>query len=186
MRGQRLFLSLMKPSDIVLLVAESNLEVFQIDSALTQKGSKLHLKVARRFGEVTCVFQGIGIYEDREIYPLPSLILLDLRSGNDLRIVEWVRQVSPAPDTPIIGIGDFSEEGPIQGAFEAGINAYYDKREGFGDLAEVILSIEIVAENSSKDDLPRMFSKSMGVSTDQFICSPYFRNTSRKSSVVRK
>lgn len=135
-------LDLVKPDELILLVAQNNNEIFQIEQAISRRGAALFLRVSRRFEEVCCHFMGIGVYQNRALYPMPSVVLVDLSSQDGERIVRWIRTSSVAPHTPIIGLGNFSEDSVIQKSFDYGVNAYYGKKEGFNELAELLIQIQ--------------------------------------------
>jgi hypothetical protein len=74
-------------------VIEQDLQlIFKLQDACEDYGLKL--TIARSADEATLYLRGIGVYGDRETYPVPGLILLDTESRNavDLRVLEWVRE----------------------------------------------------------------------------------------------
>ena len=62
------------------------------------------LKIARSSQEAILYLRGIGVYEDREHYPLPSVLLLDSQSpdGSDLDVISWIREQAEHKDLPVI------------------------------------------------------------------------------------
>jgi CheY-like chemotaxis protein len=53
---------------------------------------------------------GHGVYSDRANYPLPELILLDLRMPhvNGFEFMEWLRSQPQAQTIPVVAVADFS------------------------------------------------------------------------------
>src|SRR5688572_23044506 len=137
----------MKPDDLILLVAESNKQIFEIEQALGGIGPSLRIRSARRLEEVCCYFRGVGIYQNRTSHRLPALALVDLSSLDGLKIVNWIRKQSKAPNTPIVGFGNIASD-EIQVALEAGITAYYPTSGGFLQLAGLLQDLDLPGDES--------------------------------------
>lgn len=88
---------------------------------------------------------GEGKYSDRECYPLPVLMLLDLklprRSGHE--ILAWLRQQPELKRLPVIVLTSSKENMDINQAYDLGANSYLVKPIGLTALVEVIQTLNL-------------------------------------------
>ncbi|MDB6123493.1 MAG: response regulator receiver protein [Pedosphaera sp.] len=87
---------------------------------------------------------GSGVYADRSKYPLPDLMLLDLKmprkTGFD--VLEWARSQEKFKSLPILVLTASNQEGDIRRAYELGANSYLVKPVGIHTLIEMVKMIE--------------------------------------------
>jgi CheY-like chemotaxis protein len=87
---------------------------------------------------------GRGVYADRAAYPLPSLILLDLKlPGIDGH--EVLRQIKSTPELkrlPVIILTSSREEGDRALSYDNGANSYLVKPVSFEGFVDVVRQIE--------------------------------------------
>ena len=84
------------------------------------------------------------MYEDRVRYPMPDLILTDLRMGpvSGIDLVEWVRcQMSPLKDTTIIMLTGSARPGDVDAARQAGVQNVCRKPTKLEELRELLANI---------------------------------------------
>src|SRR4051812_13273139 len=74
-------------------------------------------------------FSGVGDYSDRELYPLPILIVLDLKlPGNGgMELLPIIRRNRETKAIPIVVLTSEEDERIIRGAYELGANSYLVK-----------------------------------------------------------
>ncbi len=88
---------------------------------------------------------GKGVYADRDLFPLPVMILLDLKMPcrTGLEVLEWIRrQPAPLKRIPVIIMTSSGQEIDINRAYEMGANSYIVKPITFDRLLETIKGIE--------------------------------------------
>lgn len=86
------------------------------------------------------------MYADRATYPLPDVIMTDLRMGAEsgITLVEWVRgQVAPVRDTPMIILTGSAPPPEFEAAERAGAQRVYRKPTKFEDLRMLIEEIAV-------------------------------------------
>ena len=86
------------------------------------------------------------MYADRAVYPLPDVIITDLRMGADsgITLVEWVRsQAPPVRDTPVIILTGSARPPELEAAQRAGAQRVYRKPTRFEDLQKLIEEIAL-------------------------------------------
>lgn len=93
-------------------------------------------------GEVaTHYLSGVAQYSNREDFPLPSLILLDLKlpRKNGFEVLSWLRkQAVPLNRLPVVVFSSSNQPADVNRAYELGANAYMVKPAGFDELSETI------------------------------------------------
>ncbi len=89
--------------------------------------------------------QGVGDYADRDRYPFPMLILLDLklprRSGHE--ILGWLRQQPQLKRLPVIILTSSQQNTDVNRAYDLGANSYLVKPVGLTALVDVIKMIKM-------------------------------------------
>jgi CheY-like chemotaxis protein len=93
---------------IILLLENSTEYLFQLDQAFRSAEVTQGLRVARYGNEAILYLKGIGIYGDREHFPLPNLIIIDLLipDGSALAVYGWVRRNPEFAKVPIVLLND--------------------------------------------------------------------------------
>lgn len=87
---------------------------------------------------------GIGPFADREAYPLPNLILLDLKLPG-LDGFEVLKRIKSAPvlkRLPVVILTSSREEGDRALSYDIGANSYLVKPVSFEGFLEVVRQIE--------------------------------------------
>jgi DNA-binding response OmpR family regulator len=93
---------------IILLLENSTDYLFQLDQTFRSAAVTQALRVARYGNEAILYLKGIGIYGNREHYPLPNLIIIDLLipDGSALAVYGWVRRNPEFAQVPIVLLND--------------------------------------------------------------------------------
>jgi CheY-like chemotaxis protein len=99
---------------------------------------------------------GEGRFADRAAYPLPVLILLDLklprRSG--LEVLQWVRQQPGLKRLRVVVLTSSNQKSDIDRAYELGANSYLIKPGTFDSLLEMMKAVDLYwMLTSEKPDL---------------------------------
>lgn len=134
----------MKVTDFtILLVEDDPNDILLIQRAFAKASLVNPVRVVRDGEEALRYLDGRGLYGDRSRYPLPSLILLDLKlpRKSGIEILEWVRQQSPLRHTPVIVLTSSKEMADINRAYALGANSYLVKPVDFDGLLEMVKAI---------------------------------------------
>lgn len=79
--------------------------------------------------EAFCYFKGEGAYADRNKFPMPGVVLLDLKlpgtSGFD--VLAWIKQQSSLKGILIVAISGHSEITQVKRAYALGANSFLTK-----------------------------------------------------------
>ncbi len=86
---------------------------------------------------------GRGIYADRTAYPLPSLVLLDLKMPREtgFDMLRWIRKHPEVGNLPVVIFSGSELEADIQRAYAGGADSYLVKPIGFNALIEMVKDI---------------------------------------------
>jgi len=86
---------------------------------------------------------GLGIYADRDRFPLPSLILLDLKMprATGFEILKWIRKHPELGQLPVLILSGSELQDDIQRAYDIGANSYLVKPLGFEALVGLVARI---------------------------------------------
>lgn len=130
----------------ILIVEDNPTDILLIQRAFRQIDlSHISLQIVRDGDTAVFYLSGEGEYSDRERYPLPMLILLDLklprRSGHE--ILAWVRQQPDLKRLPIIMLTSSREAVDVNQAYDLGINSYLVKPIGFTALVEMLKTLNL-------------------------------------------
>jgi len=131
-----------KPAHI-LLIEDNRMDVELILDAFREArlGNQIH--VVRNGQEALDYLFGQGEYADRQAYPLPDLILLDLKlPGIDGH--EVLRRVKETPGLkrlPVVVLTSSRKEGDRALSYDNGANSYLVKPVSFEGFLEVVRQV---------------------------------------------
>jgi len=86
---------------------------------------------------------GRGIYADRQRYPMPALVLLDLKMprATGFDVLRWIRNHPEVGGLPVVVFSGSELQDDIQQAYAGGADSYLVKPIGFGALIELVKNI---------------------------------------------
>ena len=89
---------------------------------------------------------GTPPYSDRKKYPLPSLILLDLKMprGTGFEVLKWIRQHPELGHLPVVVLSGSELQDDVRKAYGVGANSYLVKPIGFENLVNLVRNITAV------------------------------------------
>lgn len=103
------------------------------------------LMVARDGDEAVAYLAGEGEFADRARYPLPILLLLDLklprRSG--LEVLEWLRRQPGLKRLPVVVLTTSREQGDVNRAYDLGANSYLVKPVALSALVDMVRTLDL-------------------------------------------
>lgn len=114
---------------IILLVEDNEDDVFLTEKAFSKAGCNVSWRIVTDGDEAISYLAGEGKFADRNEYPFPGLILLDLklpyRSG--LEILRWMRENDMLGKTTVAVLTSSNEPSDLKRAYELGTNTYLVK-----------------------------------------------------------
>jgi DNA-binding response OmpR family regulator len=90
--------------------------------------------------------QGQGSYADRGTFPLPGLILLDLKMPrtSGFEVLKWIRKHRELEQVPVVVLSGSELKEDMQQAYAGGANSYLVKPLGFESLVHLVRNIHSV------------------------------------------
>jgi len=127
----------------ILQVEDDPNDVFLLQYAMTQAGVENPIQVATDGQQAINYLRGAGKFANREKYPLPCLVLLDLKLPHvmGLDVLKWIRQ-QPGPALVVIMLSASGDDADIATAYRLGANAFLTKPSTAGKLEEMATAIK--------------------------------------------
>jgi CheY-like chemotaxis protein len=128
----------------ILLAEDDPNDVLLIQRAFQKAGLKHRLKVVRDGGQAIQYLSGRGIYADREKYPMPYLLLLDLKMpGTDgFEVLQWARAEPDARRLLVVVLTSSNLQSDVDKAYDLGANSYLVKPVEFDEMVNLIKRFE--------------------------------------------
>ena len=133
------------PGGTILLVEddENDYELFM--RAYSKANITNPIQRAAHGDEAVAYLAGEGKFADRSVYPLPVLVLLDVklprRSG--LEVLAWIRNTAGMKRLPVVMLTSSKDTGDINRAYDLGANSYLVKPVAFDSLFDLIRSLNL-------------------------------------------
>ncbi len=128
----------------VLHIDDDSNDTILLLAAAHKAGARFNL-VNVPDGECAMAYlSGAGQYGDRSRYPLPSLILLDLKMPRltGFEILKWIRRHPDLGRIPVLVLSGSQLQDDMRQAYASGANSYLVKPLGFDSLVGLIQNID--------------------------------------------
>lgn len=121
---------------VVLLAEDEEDYVLLVRRAFEQAGIPNPLHVVSNGQDLMSYFKGEGQYANREEYPLPDLLLLDLKLPrySGLEAIAWIRSQPGLEGLRILVLTSSDRIRDVNDAYRLGANSFLVKPFDFGDL----------------------------------------------------
>lgn len=128
----------------ILLVEDNHMDVVLTLDAFKDAKLKNNINVARNGAEALDYLFGRNKYENRAEYPVPNLILLDLKMpGIDgFEVLRQIKSTDKLKRIPVIILTSSREEGDRALSYDIGANSYLLKPVSFEGFTEVVKKID--------------------------------------------
>ncbi len=123
-------------TDTILIVEDDPNDLFFVRRAWERSKSSIVLREVRDGMEAMDYLVGEGFYADRAKYPMPDLILMDLKMPrkSGLEVLEWMKSTENICRIPVVIVTSSEIQKDIDRAYELGVNAYLIKPVDFEEL----------------------------------------------------
>jgi two-component system response regulator len=130
----------MKP---ILQVDDDPNDVFLLQRAMKKAGVVNPIQVATDGQQAIDYLKGAGKFADRKQFPLPCLVLLDLKLPYvmGLEVLAWIRQ-QPGAGLIVIVLTASGQEAEIASAYRLGANAFLTKPSEASKLVDMVKAIK--------------------------------------------
>ena len=127
----------------ILLVEDESNDAFFLKSAFKKAGILNPVFVVAHGREALDYLQGKGAFGDRDRFPLPSLVLLDLKLPHVMGF-DVLRSIRATPEiaaTVVVVLTSSDSSADIAAAYDAGANAYLVKPSDIDTLLSLACAI---------------------------------------------
>ena len=130
-------------TETILLVEDEENDVVLMLRALNRAAVVNPIHVANDGREAIDYFRGAGKFANRKEFPLPCLVLLDLKLPYvmGLDVLKWIRQ-QPEVATIVILLSSSAAEADIAAAYRLGANGFVVKPPEASQLLNIIKAIK--------------------------------------------
>src|SRR3989442_7719191 len=111
---------------VILLAEDREDDILLIRRAFEKGGIRNPLFVVRDGEEVVSYLEGIGRYSNREEYPLPDLLLLDLKMPrmDGFDVLRWLRQQPGLGSLRVVVLTASDQIRDVNVAYRLGANSF--------------------------------------------------------------
>lgn len=142
----------MSASKTILLVEDNPDDVLLLQRAFRKHGLSCPVQVVEHGAKAVRYLSGDGEYGNREKYPLPKLIILDLNlpGMNGISFLQWLRKDAQTEKMrAVVLTGSHSAE-DARAAFTSGCDAFFTKSADTEKLKEIVQDIHASLANHSE------------------------------------
>ena len=128
----------------ILQIEDEPSDVLFMQMAMQAAGLENRLIVARDGREAIAYLKGEGQYVDRQQYPLPGLVLLDLRLPYipGLDVLKWLREQPSFAHTPVLVLSSSDQDADVEAAYHLGAQGYLVKPALVSELERIVRLIK--------------------------------------------
>jgi DNA-binding response OmpR family regulator len=128
---------------IILLVEDNPRDVLLMKRAFRKANLTISLQVVEDGEAAVRYLSGVEPYRDRLRYPLPVLVLLDLKlpRKSGAEVLAWVRQQPELKRLPIVILTSSKEYVDVNNVYDLGGNAYMVKPIAFDNLVDIVKTL---------------------------------------------
>lgn len=124
----------------ILIIEDSDNDILLLTLAFKRAGILNPVHIAHDGKEAIEYLQGMGIFEDRQKYPFPSVILTDLKMPrmSGFEVLEWLRVHPECSVIPVIILSASRQGSDIKRAYQLGANSYLVKPSTLDELQNMM------------------------------------------------
>jgi CheY-like chemotaxis protein len=131
------------PVHVVLHVDDDPNDAELLRAATRQASAKIMIQTVEDGDGAMAYLAGVGKYSDRDLHPLPNLVLLDLKMprATGFEILRWIRSKPAIAHIPVVILSGSELRDDMEHAYKAGANSYMVKPLGFESLVGLVKDI---------------------------------------------
>ena len=128
---------------IILLAEDNESDVLLLKRAFDQAGVQVLLHAVHEGAQAIAYLSGEGKYEHRAEFPLPDLLLLDLKMplANGFEVIQWVRAQPRLSALRIVVLTTSDQVADIDRAHRLGANSFLVKPVSFSEFRETVQTL---------------------------------------------
>ncbi len=134
----------MNSGKTVLLAEDDEDDVFMMRRAIGKMKEPISLQIAEDGQQAIKYLSGAKRFADRVLYPLPSLILLDINMPrkNGFDVLQWLKDDGTLTHIPVVMVTSSKVKSDMDKAHKLGAMAYLVKPVEFDELKRLFIRTE--------------------------------------------
>src|SRR4029078_6223949 len=127
----------------VLVAEDSEDDLFFLQKAVERAQCDICFRYVRAGGEAIAYLQGVSPYDDRDAFPFPSLVLLDLGMPkvDGFAVLEWIRRTPCCERLKVFVLTGRDDPAQVARAKKAGADRVISKQVEADELPNVIAQL---------------------------------------------
>lgn len=127
----------------ILHIEDDPNDVLLLEHACRKARVSCYIRRVADGDEAIAYLRGIDGFADREKFPLPRLILLDLKMPrlNGFDVLEWLGKHDKFRTVPVVVLSSSNHDADLKRAYALGVNSYLIKPVSFDSLVEIVKAI---------------------------------------------
>jgi CheY-like chemotaxis protein len=127
----------------ILHVDDDSNDIVLFQHACQKAGVQFCLQNVVDGDQAISYLRGAEQYADRQRYPLPTLVLLDLKMPglNGFDVLAWMRSHDDLRAMPVVVLSSSNHDPDVKRAYDLGANSYLIKPVGFDSLVGIVKSL---------------------------------------------
>jgi CheY-like chemotaxis protein len=124
---------------VILIVEDRDDDILLMRKAFEKMSLPNPIKFVREGEEAIAYLSGEGKYANRDEYPLPALVLLDLKLPriDGFEVLSWIRKREGIRGLPVVVLTSSSQLRDVNRAYELGANSFFVKEFDFQSHVEL-------------------------------------------------
>jgi CheY-like chemotaxis protein len=133
----------MTTKPVILHVEDEANDVMLVGLAFKKAACAPIIQVVRDGEQAIEYLSGVGRYADRQLYPLPTLMLLDIKLPrlSGLELLSWLRGRDDLRRLPAVMLTSSPQMRDVNKAYELGANSYLVKPSALEELVEMVAKL---------------------------------------------
>ena len=129
----------------ILHVEDDPNDVLLIARAFRKAEVLAQIQVVNDGEQAVHYLNGTNSFAQREQFPLPSLVLLDLKlpRKSGIEVLEWIRAQPGLKRIPVVMLTSSRQPVDINRAYDLGVNAYLVKPVNFDALIDMVRTLDL-------------------------------------------
>ncbi|MDB6024857.1 MAG: response regulator with CheY-like receiver domain and winged-helix DNA-binding domain [Verrucomicrobiales bacterium] len=131
----------MDPSlELVLIAEDDEADAILLQRAMHKITDPVPIHMVRNGEEAISYLMGDGAYSDRNRFPFPTAVLLDLKMPrkNGFEVLEWMRSSPQYAVVPTIVWSSSSLPQDVRRAYDLGANCYLMKPNSHSEIEQLV------------------------------------------------
>jgi CheY-like chemotaxis protein len=141
----------------ILHVEDDPNDVLLVGRAFRKAEFSADVKVVNDGEQAVSYLSGTNHFAEREKFPLPALVLLDLKlpRKSGLEVLSWIRNQPGLKRIPVVMLTSSKQPVDINRAYDLGVNGYLVKPVSFDALVEMLRTLDAFWLRTNEKPVPQ-------------------------------